>query len=330
MRHTMLRTPVKQCAMYFVVATALVLFIGTSKQTSLPMMGAANALPAGFFFLELTEGIGVMDAEGANEQVTGLIHFKAPTMRDSQLWKERFPAVGTIDVIRLENKLTGRCLAEFAPAGAPAKLSTRPCGEGTTLWQKIPQGGNRVVLRRTFPQGPTFPFPNINVCPTRDGGLVDSLTCNGDFDFNQIWRATLSPAGSASSPLTPATPQPVAPTGCKFTGGSGGVCGLVGFNCDPFSGVDEIIVKSGNVFVTVTDVEPQIGKIVGTYLNQGTVSVEVCGWRAGATSCGAPIPNVTFGPSICSHRPTPPPPCPGNLVRCPPTGTCRSQCEHLQ
>ena len=177
---------------------------------------------------------------------------------------------------------------------------------------------------------PDLPLSKHKCLPNERRWTCRQFDLQRRFRFQPDWRATLSPAGSASSPLTPATPQPVAPTGCKFTGGSGGVCGLVGFNCDPFSGVDEIIVKSGNVFVTVTDVEPQIGKIVGTYLNQGTVPVEVCGWRAGITSCGTPIPNVTFGPSLCSHRPTPPPPCPGNLVRCPPTGTCRSQCEHLQ
>jgi hypothetical protein len=331
LRHKILRTPVTKYAMYFGVATALVLPIGTSTQTSLTMMQTANALPAGFFFLELASGVGVMDVEDSNQRVTGFVQFRAPTNRDSQLWKERFPRVGSIDVIRLENKLTGQCLAMSSTDDATARI--RPCADEETLWQKIPQGRpNRVVFRRTIPISGPF-APDAHTCPGRHPldpaatAVVSTLFCHGDtFHSSVVWQATLSPQGSTSAPLTVATP-PGAPTGCKLFG-TGGTCGLVGFNCDPFSSVDEIVVKSGDIGVTVTGVEPRIGLINGTYLNEGTASVAVCAWRGGMSSCGNPIPDVTIGPTVCFHRPAPPRDCPPGEGRC--AGACRplGLCDH--
>jgi hypothetical protein len=102
----------------------------------------------------------------------------------------------------------------------------------------------------------------------------------------------------------------------------------VGFNCDPFSGVDEIVVRSGDIGVAVTGIEPQIGLIVGTYLNEGTASVAVCGWRSGVSACGNSIPNVSFGPTLCVHSPVKPPDCPRGEAPC--AGACRplGLCDH--
>jgi hypothetical protein len=308
----------------FVVVSVLGLTL-FAHESLVSVSRPAQALPAGFFFLELSSATGVMDVENAGQQVTGLIQFNTPNMRDSQLWKERFPAAGTIGMIRIQNKLTGQCLADSS--GSDARATIRPCSDEATLWQKIPQGQNRVVFRRTTTL--TGPFANINVCPGRNGGFVSTLTCNDDnFSSVVVWQATLSPVGATSSPLTPSA-QPVAPTGCQLFG-AGGICGLVGFDCDPFSGVDEIVVSSGNIGVAVTGVQPQIGQIVGTYLNEGTATISVCAWKAGNSVCGNPIPNVTFGPRVCVHNATPPPICPEGLSPC--AGACRPLpfCEHLQ
>jgi hypothetical protein len=47
---------------------------------------------------------GVMDVEGLTHQITDFVHLNQPKDgdHDSQLWKERLPATGTVDVIKLE------------------------------------------------------------------------------------------------------------------------------------------------------------------------------------------------------------------------------------
>jgi hypothetical protein len=313
--------------MYFIVATALVLAIGMSTQILLNMMRPAHALPAGFFFLELASGpVGVMDVENTGLMVTGLIQFNPPTMRDSQLWKERFPASGSIGFIKLQNKLTGQCLADSS--GSSAVATIRPCSDETTVWQKIPLGSNRVAFRRTERVVP--PWSDIHVCPGRTVGsaTVNTLTC---YDFTNVvtWRATLTPLGSTLGGLSSNTTPPEAPTGCTVFG-TEGRCGLIGFDCDPLGG-DDIVVQAGNIGVAVTGVAPQIGQITGTYLNEGTVSVKVCAVKAGLSSCGNPIPNVRFGPRVCEHERTPPPACPEGTFPCA-AGECvpTALCDHLQ
>src|SRR5262249_60189560 len=115
-------------------------------------------------------------------------------------------------------------------------------------------------------------------------------------------EATLQRTGTGQSSPTagpPPAPPPSAPTACKVFG-AGGTCGLVGFNCDPFSAADTIVVASGNIGVKVTTVAPQIGLINGTYVNEGSASVAVCATRAGMSACGALIADVTFGPTLCT------------------------------
>jgi hypothetical protein len=134
-----------------------------------------------------------------------------------------------------------------------------------------------------------------------------------------VWEATLDPIGTGQSSSTagpPPPPPPAAPTACKLFG-AGGTCGLVGFNCDPFSAADTIVVASGNIGVKVTTVAPQIGLINGTYLNEGKTSVAVCAMRAGMSACGAPIADVTFGPTLCTGSGgTPGFSCPHGQIHC--------------
>lgn len=137
------------------------------------------------------------------------------------------------------------------------------------------------------------------------------------------WEATSQPIGTVSSPSTPAPPPaspPSAPTACKIFG-AGGTCGLVGFNCDPFSAADNIVVPSGKIGVKVTSVQPQLGLINGTYTNEGKASVAVCATRAGMHACGDPI-DVTFGPILCTGSgATPIFTCPHGQIHC--GGGCR-------
>jgi hypothetical protein len=310
------------------VKSALVLTIAMSTVAWLTdfVMRTADALPAGFFFLQATvqdnfgaHAFGVMDVENADRMVTGLVQLNAPNNRPSQLWKERLPIHGTIDVIKLENKATGQCLADSTDHSDI--LTIRPCNDELTLWQKIPQGSaDKVVFRKTTRV--TGPFPDIHVCLMKDSrlpGVVVVLTCNGDtFPSEMVWNATSQPLGTVSSGSTPDSPPPsppLRPTGCTVFG-TGGVCGLVGFNCNPLSAADTIVVRSGAIGVGVTSVEPRIGLINGTYLNEGQAAVAVCARRAGMTSCADPI-DVTFGPTLC---PSPPPgrgrTCPTGEIPC--------------
>jgi hypothetical protein len=100
----------------------------------------------------------------------------------------------------------------------------------------------------------------------------------------------------------PPAPPPKAPSGCTVFG-AGGTCGLVDFNCDAFSAADTIIVSSGRIGVSVTGKEPGTGHVTGSYLNEGKAAVTVCATKAGLTSCGDPIPDVTFGPPLCIAPP---------------------------
>ncbi len=310
------------------VITVSVLAIGAVALPSLTdTMRTANALPAGFFFLQGSvqddfgaHAFGVMDVENADHKVTGLVQLNQPNMRDSQLWKERFPASGSIDVIKLQNKLTGQCLADEETGDGKAPI--RPCDHESTKWQKIPQGNaNKVVLRRLAVHN-TGLFPDFKVCVMKDSrvpGFVVILTCNADtFPGEMVWLATLKPLGTSTSASTPATPPPSppsAPTNCKLFG-SGGTCGLVGFNCDPFSAADTIVVGSGIIGVHVTAVEPKLGIVTGTYQNEGKASVAVCAMKSGLTSCGGPI-DATFGPTLCAGSgATPIFSCPHGQIHC--------------
>src|SRR5262249_39921225 len=178
-----------------------------------------------------------------------------------------------------------------------------------------------VVFRPTF--NIVSPFVHtIRICTGALGGFVQTTTCNNDiFDLGQRWLATLQPVGSVASPLTPGTPpvSPLTPTGCRTTGG---LCGIFTIDCNPLSANDDIFV-SGDAGVQVTGVEFPLSKIVGTYLNEGKFSIKVCAVKSGISSCGDSIPDVTFGPPVCLHRPAPPNPCPQGTMACGPAGACR-------
>ena len=157
---------------------------------------------------------------------------------------------------------------------------------------------------------------------------VQSGHCNDSpFDGDDGWNvnriaifAFLAPIETPPPPPPP--PPPDAPSGCKVFGG-GGVCGQVGFNCDRFSAGDTIVVSSGAIGVAVTGTAPGIGLINGTYNGAGTATVAVCARKAGLTSCGNQILDVTFAPmsTSCFGTGFHPPVCPTGLIPC--EGTCR-------
>ena len=153
LRHIIFRSSLKKYAMFWVIVTMLVLAIATGTLTSLTDR-TANALPAGFFHIisivqdSGTHAFGAMDAARSDKKITGFVHLNPVAITDSQLWKERFPAQGTIGVKKLENKLTGQCIAMGEPESAGAQLLAvlRPCADRTTLWQQIFKPKNSAAM----------------------------------------------------------------------------------------------------------------------------------------------------------------------------------------
>jgi hypothetical protein len=159
----------------------------------------AKALPAGWFRLVGTapddfggNALRAMDVL-KGDKVFGGVRLAATIGRsDNQLWKERFPINGTNDVVRLENKLTGQCLADAVGDSIAATL--RPCNDERTQWQKIVMGGNRVAFRRTTEIiGVT---PNISICLSKDFRVPEELVvhpCNDIVQDVMIWEARSVP-----------------------------------------------------------------------------------------------------------------------------------------
>ena len=86
----------------------------------------------------------------------------------------------------------------------------------------------------------------------------------------------MQPIGTGQSSSTagpPPAPPAIRTDSLQSVRGGHGTCGLVGFNCDPFSAADTIVVASGNIGVKVTTVAPQIGLINGTYVNEGSAPI---------------------------------------------------------
>jgi len=159
----------------------------------------AHAMPAGYFHLRGTvkdnyggQALRSMDVTNAQGQVTGLVRLNTTGYaKDALLWKERLPRNGTIDVIRLENKLTGQCLA-FPDESIDVVL--RPCNSPKTLWQKISMGGNKWVFRRS--QNVTGAFLDDFVdCLAKDArfpGRLVIMPCNDGFTPEMVWEAYVS------------------------------------------------------------------------------------------------------------------------------------------
>jgi hypothetical protein len=153
----------------------------------------AYALPAGYFHLRGTVrdnfgggALRAMDAQGRNGGISHYIGLNSTTYaKDSQLWKERFPRSGTVDVIRLENKLSGQCLATSDTVNDIAYLA--PCTDDRTLWQIIAMSGNRAVFRRDANGTP--------VCLGKDPKfptLLTALDCPNGFTGAMTWEAYVS------------------------------------------------------------------------------------------------------------------------------------------
>ena len=151
-------------------------------------------------------------------------------------------------------------------------------------------------------------------------GHCHDLFTDGDDGWNVNRIAIFGFLAPLVLPPPSPTVPPVAPTGCKVFGG-GGTCGTVGFNCNPFPGLEGIVIASGRIGVGVINSAPNIGLINGNYLNEGTADVAVCATRGGLVSCGETIPDVVFGPRTCQSPPFHPPVCPHPLILC--SGGCR-------
>jgi hypothetical protein len=153
----------------------------------------AYALPAGYFHLRGTvrdnnagQALRAMDVQGRNGGISHFIGLNSTTYaKDSQLWKERFPRNGTIDVIRLENKLSGQCLAGSDRVNDLAYLA--PCTDDSTLWTIISMSGDRAVFRREANGTP--------VCLGKDPKyptLLTALDCSDGYTGMMIWQAYVS------------------------------------------------------------------------------------------------------------------------------------------
>ncbi|MEW6450756.1 MAG: hypothetical protein AB1490_08925 [Pseudomonadota bacterium] len=326
-RRLLSQSPPKSQAKLYRLVVFPVLFFAMSllivpREATMP---TAQALPAGFFFLQAVDAANaplVMDVHDSAGRVSGFIHLRAPTPgKDSQMWKERFPSTGPIGKIRLENKATGQCLSYGI--GNDAKATIRPCSAASTIWEKYSQGDNKAAFAQVDELH--WPFPRLAGCLAESPaapGFVSTLGCGEVDNYNGfIWHATRTPTGSVSSGLSEATP-PQAPSNCKVVG-AGGTCGSITLSCDPFAASNTIaIAGSGDIGAAVTDIEPGIGMVLGSYLNHGTASISVCAQRSGLSSCGNPIPNVAFGVRVCVQPPTRPRDCPAGERRCL-GGACR-------
>ncbi|MBE3014829.1 RICIN domain-containing protein [Microbispora sp. NEAU-D428] len=117
----------------------------------------ANAMPAGWFHLRGTTkdktapfALRSMDVQWAPDgKINGFVRLNASGFaKDSQLWKVRFPRTGKIGEVKLENKLTGQCIA-FGAASSPDggnAVVLGPCS-GNTVWMAVPMGVNKYVFR---------------------------------------------------------------------------------------------------------------------------------------------------------------------------------------
>jgi hypothetical protein len=209
--HRATPTGLKKNATDSVVRTALVLAIPILTVAWLAdLVVPSNALPAGFFSLAGTVhddqppfSLRFIDVLDNNAKVSGLVQLHS-TVRGgaSQLWKERFPTHGTIDVIKLENKLTGQCLADRTDERGIATI--RPCSDETTLWQKIPVGSGTAFCKNNagvfnLPKrclGKYIPNPNL---VDREFLFVLNTDNNGVFNYpGFVWDARKPP--DADSP----------------------------------------------------------------------------------------------------------------------------------
>ncbi|WP_067174676.1 hypothetical protein [Microtetraspora niveoalba] len=163
-----------------------------------PMATPANALPAGYFHLQgITRdkkgSLRTIDVQMSDGTIPGFIRLNCCSYhKDSQYWKEVFPRVGRMDVIKLQNKLTGQCLADSASQapGGLAVATLRPCGDEIALWQKISVPGKGTVFRRTHRM--PSPFADTQVCLGKDGRSPEVLltvVCSGGYTADMIWQA---------------------------------------------------------------------------------------------------------------------------------------------
>lgn len=292
----------------------------------MPDLQQAKALPTDFYLQAKIQdtaaphAFGVLDAYDTNGMLTGYIQVNQPSSSKSQLWEEVnvTTSTGQTNVVRLKNKATGLCIGDSS--GNSATVTIRACDDDTTLWVEVPRGPEMAIFKRIFHNSFSF-FPDIEVCISKDPnnpGLAYTDGCTGDhYEDDMVWLATSEPLGTVSSGVTPPAPPPpvppVKPTGCKLAG-TIAACGLVGFTCNPLSAADKIVVPSGNIGVNVTAIEPKLGLITATYLNQGKAAVAVCAIKSGQALCSDAI-DVTFGPALCSG----PPPhrtCPTGQIPC--------------
>jgi len=275
-----------------------------------------------------------LDVENDQNVVDGLVHFKQPEFnRDSQLWDELPAGIGASALLRSKKNLK-LCLAATDSGNI---TTTRPCGDDNTIWDETPMGGNMFLLQLTTPR---IIGPDKKLCLVTTGTLgapaevqdcTEPIIGHIYFGDNEFW--SLEQLGLTSQPLI-ANPPPK-PTGCKVFG-SGGVCGDVGFNCNPLSAADRIIVATGaNIGVSVLNLEPALGLINGHYQNQGQTAVSICAVnvKAGTHACSDQF-DVTFGPLLCAPGAPPsglcPHTCPAHEIHCGCACKLPSACSILQ
>ncbi|GII52522.1 hypothetical protein Pth03_09110 [Planotetraspora thailandica] len=154
----------------------------------------ANALPAGWFFLQsvMPGGDGKapeLSALSPAGQVSGYAHLERHlkmlrgAVPVAHLWKEQFPATGSIGEIKLRNRLTGQCLAETDNTD---RITIRPCTDPTTLWKKVPLAANTYAFQRTW--SIPGPWPDWKVCVSTGTGFATVASCKDSFFPHVQWR----------------------------------------------------------------------------------------------------------------------------------------------
>lgn len=205
-RHQVTFSVFKKSALALAARAGIVFAVATSMVTwpSSLVTTSAMAMPPGWFHLRGTvrdnsggQALRAIDVYDRNMKLTGFAQVnKTLFVRDSQLWKERFPRVGSTDVIKLENKLTGTCIGDsVSPHPTGKSVATMlPCSDPHTLWQIVSRGPNRWIYQRTT-KVPGF-FSDISTCLGKDDvgdGLLITMSCsNGDYIPEMIWEAYVS------------------------------------------------------------------------------------------------------------------------------------------
>lgn len=266
----------------------------------------------------------VLDVRDANGNIDGLVHLSPLNSEspDSQKWKQ---FVGVNEAV-YQNKLTAKCLAFGDTVATINDCNADPNNVNWLIENSLGSPGAYMLSMRRAGQ--------LYRLHKQSTAKFATLSAFGDDQFTSIeedWNVTVAPIGTVQQAVGGgALPTPpTRPSGCSVFGTAN--CGLVGFNCNPLSAADTIVVATrSNIGVSVINVEPKLGLINGKYQNEGQTSVAICAVKAGMHACSDPL-NVTFGPTLCAWGPPSfcPGSCPQGQIKCGCECKSPANCSHL-